>query len=1101
MTLINCTSCAGLLQAGDRFCSLCGAEQRSGSGEVATDDNVVWDAVEQKLRAATEGKYRVRGLLGSGGMAAVFLADDIKLRRRVAIKVMSPSLMVDPHMVRRFTTEATTTAQFRHPNIVTVFDVDEGEGLHFFVMSFVAGRSLQGVIRDEGPLPPHVARHWVGQVASALAYAHGQGVVHRDIKPSNILIDHDGQALVADFGIAKVADQEGLTRMGTIVGTPAYVSPEQFLGAEATPASDQYALGVVGYEILTGAPPVTGSVATIYQARASQQDPVPLTSALPDCPTDLVEVIHRMLAKQPDDRWSSLPEVHSALGSGPLHHQDPILETLKELAVGRKSIASLDISSFPDSLLMGEEVQLEARPRDDTGRIVGERQVAWESSDAAVMTVTLDGIVRALQPGSATLIATSGGKSARVSLEVKEVSVDLVVVSPREITLPLTGEVEVKALVVGPGGQVLEGRPVEWAVADPKVATVTLEGVVEAIDSGTTTVTATAEGRVGTASLTVAVPVDAQTELVADAQTELVAAAPGGEAAEEETSQLAAATEAGEVAEKEAEEAPESLAATQAIDIGREVEESVVAAELPLSSPVEKLEKEPPAPVEETPAAPVVETPAAPVVETEEERPVLVPEVADGEAAIGGTIGWAAAQRAARPQWATKQWLPWVGGVAALAVVVAIATFGFPSATNVEGDGAEILSPLPSPTVLVATFAILPGDTVELQVGGQSTLEARASGPDGQRMDSVDVSWEAMNPQIAQISPDGVVRALTTGVAEIRALVGRGDSGDPVSDTVWVVVSAAAPPLELAGREPDADPEPDVVPPITRVVVNPELDTLRVADSLTLGATAVTAAGDPVGGQDIIWEVSDPDVARVEGTGAQVIVVAVSPGPILVRATIGGVEGEATLEVVATVTALTLSPAGGNIALGEPVTLRVADQDGGALDASFNSSDSSVATFSGSGVLQGLAPGEVTVVASAAGLSVQGVFTVVPPQPPELGADDRQADLEDPADEFRPVTEVDVGPEVLDPATVRRVADEEYPPLLRANGVGGTVQMRVFLYATGEVANVELLGGGSIYPDLNDAAMRVARVTEFTPAMLGGEAVGVLFLFELEFTP
>ena len=316
-----------------------------------------------------------------------------------------------------------------------------------------------------------------------------------------------------------------------------------------------------------------------------------------------------------------------------------------------------------------------------------------------------------------------------------------------------------------------------------------------------------------------------------------------------------------------------------------------------------------------------------------------------------------------------------------------------------------------------------------------------------------------------------------------------------MSASVWVVVSAPPP----APTSPElADPEPEVAPVITRVVVNPELDTLRVGDSLTLGAAAETAAGDPVGGQDVTWGVSDPDVARVEGTGAQVIVVAMSPGPVRVQAAIGGVEGAATLEVVATVTALTLSPAGGDIALGEPITLLVTDQDGAELNAFFNSLDLSVATVSGSGVLEGLTPGEVTVVASAAGRSVQGVFTVAAPEPPGPGGDDRQADPEDPTDRFRFI--VDVAAMALNPGDVQSATDAEYPPLLRDAGIGGTVLLRFYVEATGEVWRMEI-GRGSGRAQLDDAALRVADVIRWSPAMVDGEAVPVLFVFELEFVP
>jgi len=255
----------------------------------------------------------------------------------------------------------------------------------------------------------------------------------------------------------------------------------------------------------------------------------------------------------------------------------------------------------------------------------------------------------------------------------------------------------------------------------------------------------------------------------------------------------------------------------------------------------------------------------------------------------------------------------------------------------------------------------------------------------------------------------------------------------------------------LVNEEPVEEPGPEV-PLITRVVISPDVDTLRVGDRLPLGVVAETAAGDPVSGQDVTWDVSPRDVARVEGAGAQVIVVAMSPGSVLVQATIGGVEGEATLEVIATVTALALLPAGRELELGESITLRVTDQDGGALDASFVSSDSSVAIVSGSGVLEGLASGEVRVVARAAGLVVEGVFTVIA-APDEVVAAGGQDDPTDPYSAFGAASLVDQVPRLLtDLAEIQRATDDQYPANLRGV-ITGNVTIRFYINASGDVRN------------------------------------------------
>ncbi len=240
----------------------------------------------QRLRRATLGEFEIGRELGRGGMAAVFLAHEISLDRKVAIKVMSPGLLMGDGMIDRFKREAITIAHLNHPNIVSCYSVRQAEGLHFFVMRYIRGRSLEQLIHDAGTLPLPIVRSILCQVGSALTYAHRSRVVHRDIKPANILIDEDGNAVVTDFGIAKVAELPGHTHTGALVGTPAYMSPEQCSGAEVSGASDQYSLGAVAYEMVTGAAPFTGSTLTVMQAQV-ERTPPPIRDRCPDCPAEL----------------------------------------------------------------------------------------------------------------------------------------------------------------------------------------------------------------------------------------------------------------------------------------------------------------------------------------------------------------------------------------------------------------------------------------------------------------------------------------------------------------------------------------------------------------------------------------------------------------------------------------------------------------------------------------------------------------------------------------------------------------------------------------------------------------------------------------------
>ncbi len=288
----------------------------------------------QRLRRATAGEFEVGRELGRGGMAAVFLAHEISLDRKVAIKVMSPGLLMGDGMIDRFKREAITIAHLNHPNIVSCYSVRQAGGLHFFVMRYIRGRSLDQLIQDSGRLPLPIVRSILCQVGSALTYAHRSRVVHRDIKPANILIDEDGNAVVTDFGIAKVAELPGHTHTGALVGTPAYMSPEQCSGEDVSGASDQYSLGAVAYEMVTGTAPFTGSTLTVMQSQVEHAPPA-IRDRCPECPADLEAAILRMLAKDPAERFPNMAEAKAALGAVPLMEDDPLLAELSRLAAGR----------------------------------------------------------------------------------------------------------------------------------------------------------------------------------------------------------------------------------------------------------------------------------------------------------------------------------------------------------------------------------------------------------------------------------------------------------------------------------------------------------------------------------------------------------------------------------------------------------------------------------------------------------------------------------------------------------------------------------------------------------------------------------------------
>jgi serine/threonine protein kinase len=284
------------------------------------------------LKHATLGEYDIYALLGRGGMAAVFRAMELSLNRWVAIKVISPSALSSATVVDRFWLEARTAASLSHPNIIPIFAVRAVEGLHFFVMKHIEGGALDVVLKNEGPLPFPVVRTVLTQVAGALAYAHRRGVIHRDIKPANIMLDEEGYAIVMDFGIAKVRDVAALTASGAMVGTPYYMSPEQFNGQQVDGRSDQYSLGCVAFELLTGIRPFKGdSVSAVLRGHLLDKAP-DVRSLRSDCPTSLATLVNRMLCKTPSDRFASMEVLYGQLEAMPRINADAMRDKITSLA-------------------------------------------------------------------------------------------------------------------------------------------------------------------------------------------------------------------------------------------------------------------------------------------------------------------------------------------------------------------------------------------------------------------------------------------------------------------------------------------------------------------------------------------------------------------------------------------------------------------------------------------------------------------------------------------------------------------------------------------------------------------------------------------------
>lgn len=258
-------------------------------------------------------RYLLLERIAVGGMGEVHLATDERLGRRVAVKVLAPVYADSPDFVERFRREALTAAALSHPNIAQVYDYGVDGSSHFIVMEHVEGSDLARLLRERGRLTPADAVRVAEQVCAALAAAHRAGVVHRDIKPGNVMVRPDGTVKVTDFGIAQALGQASLTETGTVMGTAAYVSPEQARGQASTPASDLYSLGILLFQMLTGAVPFEGPTPVAIAMR-HLDEPVPLPSSrVADLPANLDEVVTRATAKSPADRYRDADAMAAAL--------------------------------------------------------------------------------------------------------------------------------------------------------------------------------------------------------------------------------------------------------------------------------------------------------------------------------------------------------------------------------------------------------------------------------------------------------------------------------------------------------------------------------------------------------------------------------------------------------------------------------------------------------------------------------------------------------------------------------------------------------------------------------------------------------------------
>jgi serine/threonine protein kinase/uncharacterized protein YjdB len=998
-TTITCLQCGGSLGPADRFCAQCGAEllwcascgefllqaeqscPKCGTPGIPrpesytipyelTEADSPWAEVVSRLKRATLGEFEIGHELGRGGMAAVFLAHELSLHRDVAIKVMSPGLLMGDGMIERFRREAITIAHLNHPNIVSVYSVRAAEGLHFFVMRCVQGRSLEQVIKEAGKLSIPIVRSILYQVGSALAYAHRFRVVHRDIKPANILVDEEGNAVVTDFGIAKAAEGPSHTHTGFMVGTPAYMSPEQCSGGEVSGASDQYSLGAVAYEMITGLPPFSGSTYSVIQAHV-ERPPRPIREHAADCPADLEEAIHRMLAKDPNDRWPGMTQALTALSAAPLMEDDPLRAELSQLATAGQGngfiglptplsqpprtnavlhvtppgmMRAITILPPPPAIEVGDSFLLVARVHESNGSHLPSRPVEWSTDTPGVLRVNATkAVATAVAPGSALITATCDGNQGRLRVTVAPPRADAILVKAPDKPISVGDEVRLEAVPRDKRGRVVT-RPVTWKSDNDSVATISLEGVLVARSGGSTRISAELDEARAKVTVTImpapvaALHISPPPELVTSGDSFALNATPldrwAGPLSDRIVSwstsdvRVAVVTAGGwvmtrnpgmvmlsatcegvsasvsfNVVTREAAQAaatpvhPRHSSGPWDLDVPAEEPEParsrprwlVAAGGLGLmlaalwlvggrrmiapADPSESAAATADSAKDALAAAAVTDSASSSVIITRRPARPLTPgaatrllaEVRDrqGRVVRDAAVGWISTNPAVATVDSTSGALQAVGP--GRAEVVAVVAGGSRDSARIvvrQGTGTE-----PPSAVAAATLSIPSHEP--LQVGDTVTLAAAALDPRGRRLRAARISWSSSQPQVATVdAATGRVRAYAPGTALIIARSGTESAILPVS-----VVPATVAAVRVEGARP-----------------------LKVGDTLTLRAELKDQHDGSLGSRPIAWESSDDNVAGVDpASGA---VDARSPGSVNITATAEGKSGLVNLTVL-----------------------------------------------------------------------------------------------------------------------------------------------------------------------------------------------------------
>jgi len=349
---MKCFHCGTELPETTRFCGFCGFKVIDPHAATMVVEQEESDVLLARVRRVFDGEYEVESELARGGMAIVYRATETALRRSIALKILRPDIGLSAAAAERFKREAQTVASLDHPNIIPVYRIGQLGGLFYIAMRFIEGRSLDVILEAQGAVPVPVALTVLRGAARGLAFANERGIVHRDVKAANILIDSDGRVMVSDFGVALRASDVTLTTAGALIGTPAYMSPEQCSGLRAGPQSDQYSLAVVAFQMLAGATPFESDTLAGIMQHHFFTPPPDLRVARQDIPAALFDVITRALSKSAVDRFGSTGEMLTALEGIPFSEAERVASqrALRDLARGESAprISTGALPRLPD---------------------------------------------------------------------------------------------------------------------------------------------------------------------------------------------------------------------------------------------------------------------------------------------------------------------------------------------------------------------------------------------------------------------------------------------------------------------------------------------------------------------------------------------------------------------------------------------------------------------------------------------------------------------------------------------------------------------------------------------------------------------------------